>query len=161
MLFGCGKFVNFLINTNQRNYRYDLVWEKDKAVGFLDANRKPLRSHESILFFSKLFRGSTYNPQMVKGKMHTRSKGVCKAAHYSTPTKNMPGVRTDLFHPRSVLRFPKDRGKSLHPTQKPLDLMKWLVLTYTSRGDTILEPFAGSGSNTRRRRIPRPESHRN
>lgn len=146
VLFACGKFVNKLINTNPKHYRYDLIWEKDKSVGFLDANRKPLRAHESILFFSKLFRGSTYNPQMTEGKMHVRSKGICKAAHYSTPTKVMPGIRTNLFHPRSVLRFSKGPAKSLHPTQKPLDLMKWLILTYTNRNDRILEPFAGSGS---------------
>lgn len=147
ILFACGKFVNKLINTNPKHYRYDLIWEKNQAVGFLDANQKPLRAHESILFFSKLFRGSTYNPQMVEGKMHTRSKGVCKAAHYSTPTKVMPGIKTNLYHPRSVLRFNnRTSAKSLHPTQKPLDLMKWLVRTYSNRFETILDPFAGSGS---------------
>lgn len=146
VLFACGKFVNKLINTNPKHYRYDLIWEKNQAVGFLDANRKPLRAHESILFFSKQFRGSTYNPQMTVGKMHTRSKGVCKAAHYSTPKKVMPGIRTNLYHPRSVLQFNNRQLKSLHPTQKPLDLMKWLVSTYSDRNDTILEPFAGSGS---------------
>lgn len=58
----------------------------------------------------------------------------------------MPGIKTNLYHPRSVLKFNNRQSKSLHPTQKPLDLMKWLVLTYTNRNDTILEPFAGSGS---------------
>lgn len=147
VLFACGKFVNLLINTNPKHYRYDLIWEKNLAVGHLDANRKPLRAHESILIFATLFRGSIYNPQMTKGKIHTRSKGLCITKHYHNPKAIMPGIKTNLYHPRSVLRFNnRTAAKSLHPTQKPLDLMQWLVRTYSNRNDLILDPFAGSGS---------------
>jgi DNA modification methylase len=147
VLFASGKFVNELINSNQRQYRYELIWEKNNPVGFLDANRRPLRSHENILIFSKIFKGSTYNPQMIEGKMHTVAKGGNRARHYSMPTRIMPARKTNLYHPRSILRFKnRSSSKSLHPTQKPIDLMKWLVLTYSHRNDTILEPFAGSGS---------------
>jgi site-specific DNA-methyltransferase (adenine-specific) len=148
VLFACGKFVNKLINTNPSHYRYDLVWEKNLAVGFLDANRKPLRSHESILVFAHQFRGSTYNPQMTVGKSHVRSGGISRAVHYSMPKRSLPDVVTNLYHPRSILKFNNTRagGKSLHPTQKPLDLMKWLVRTYSNRNEIILDPFSGSGS---------------
>lgn len=148
VLFASGKFVNQLINTNLKNYRYELIWEKNMAVGFLSANQRPLRAHENILFFSQLFRGSTYNPQMVEGKMHERGKGgINRAKHYSGATKFVPKVKTNLYHPVSILRFKNRSGaKSLHPTQKPLDLMEWLVRTYSNRNDIILEPFAGSGS---------------
>ncbi|HQU83884.1 MAG TPA: site-specific DNA-methyltransferase [Pyrinomonadaceae bacterium] len=146
VLFASGQFVNKLINTNQKNYRYELIWEKNIPVGFLDANRRPLRSHENIIFFSQLYRGSTYNPQMIEGKMHERGKGGAnKARHYSMPNKIIPKVKTNLYHPRSILRFSRDK-KSLHPTQKPLELMRWLVRSYSNRIDIILEPFAGSGS---------------
>lgn len=148
VLFASGKFVNLLINTNPKHYRYELIWEKNMPVGFLSANQRPLRSHENILIFSYLFRGSTYNPQMTEGKVHTRGKGNNhRARHYRVADKVVPKVTTNLYHPRSILRFNNSNGgKSLHPTQKPLDLMQWLVRTYSNRFDVILEPFAGSGS---------------
>lgn len=147
VLFASGKFVHELISTNPKQYRYELIWEKNNPVGFLDANRRPLRSHENILIFSQIFKGSTYNPQMIEGKMHTVSKGGNRAKHYSMPTRIMPGRRTNLYHPRSILRFRnRSSSKSLHPTQKPIDLMKWLVLAYSHRNEMILDPYAGSGS---------------
>jgi DNA modification methylase len=147
VFFASGKFVFELITTNPRQYRYELIWEKNNPVGFLDANRRPLRSHENILIFSKIFKGSTYNPQMIEGKMHTVSKGGNRAKHYSMASRIMPGRKSNLYHPRSILRFKNRAGsKSLHPTQKPIELMKWLVLAYSHRSETILDPFAGSGS---------------
>lgn len=83
---------------------------------------------------------------MTKGKPHTIGKGK-PSGHYGKTSGRVTQRSTDLWHPRSILRFNNSRsGPSLHPTQKPLDLMNWLVLTYTNRNDTILEPFAGSGS---------------
>ena len=146
VFFASGKFVPQLIHSNSKMYRYDLIWEKNLAVGHLDANRRPLRSHESILVFSKQFRGATYNPQKVRGRPHTIGKGN-RPAHYGASSGNVEERTTNLYHPKSVLKFNNTRiGRSLHPTQKPIDLMKWLVLTYTNRADLILEPFAGSGS---------------
>ncbi|MEP7075699.1 MAG: site-specific DNA-methyltransferase, partial [Acidobacteriota bacterium] len=145
-LFSSGKFVVQLINSNLKHYRYDLVWEKNLAVGHLDANQRPLRSHEYILVFSKLYRGSCYNPQMITGKPHTIGVGKSPKHYGTTRGVRTPRV-TDQYHPKSVLRFNNTRtGRSLHPTQKPIDLMNWLVRTYSNRGDLILDPFAGSGS---------------
>ena len=147
VLFASGKFVHELIATNSKHYRYELIWEKNLAVGHLSANQRPLRSHENILFFSQLFKGSTYNPQMTKGKMHTTTKSKHIPGHYGKTSGKFSSRTTDLWHPKSILRFNNTRdGKSYHPTQKPLDLMTWLVKSYTNRFDTILDPFAGSGS---------------
>lgn len=116
------------------------------SVGFLDAKRRPLRIHENVLVFARQFKGSTYNPQMTVGKMHKRGSEH-GARHYSTNKRVGVSAPTNLFYPRSVLKFPNTRkGKSLHPTQKPLEMIEWLVKTYTNRGDVILEPFAGSGA---------------
>lgn len=146
VLFASGKFTHELINTNLKHFRYELIWEKNLAVGHLDANRRPLRSHENILVFAHHFRGSTYNPQLVAGKPHTIGKPHTPA-HYGKTSGKVVERSTDLWHPRSILRFNNTRsGKSLHPTQKPLDLMNWLVRSYSNRFDTILDPFAGSGS---------------
>ncbi len=147
VLFASGKFVYELQNTNPKFFRYDLIWEKNLAVGFLDANRRPLRSHENILIFTNtLFRGSTYNAQMVEGKKHTVENKLRKIAHYGGYKKAVSKRETNLYHPKSILKFNNSRNKSLHPTQKPLDLMDWLIRTYSNRFETILEPFAGSGS---------------
>lgn len=146
VLFASGKFVHELLATNVKHFRYELIWEKNLPVGHLDANRRPLRSHENILVFTQQFRGSTYNPQKTIGKAHTIGKGK-ETVHYGKTSGKVTKRSTNLWHPRSILRFNNSRtGRSLHPTQKPLDLMKWLVLSYSNRLDTILDPFAGSGS---------------
>lgn len=143
-----GKFVNELVNSNPHDYRYELIWEKSLAVGFLDANRRPLRAHEQILIFTrKSFRGSTYNPQMVNGKLHKNGGEGKKAPHYGGHRRGTKTVVTNLYHPRSVLRYSNQiRGRSLHPTAKPLELVEWLVRTYSDLGGLVLDPFAGSGT---------------
>lgn len=146
VLFASGKFVYDLHASNKKHFRYDLIWEKNLPVGHLDANKRPLRSHENILIFSQQFQGSTYNPQKTVGKLHTIGKGS-QPAHYGHTSGRVTPRKTNLWHPRSIIRFNNSRtGKSLHPTQKPLDLMKWLVSTYSNQFDKILDPFAGSGS---------------
>lgn len=147
VLFASGKFVYELQNTNPKFFRYDLIWEKNLAVGHLTANQRPLRSHENILIFTNtLFKGSIYNPQMIIGKNHVIENKQRRFAHYGGEKKGTQRRETNLYHPKSVLRFNNSRAKSLHPTQKPLDLMEWLIRTYSNRNDTLLEPFAGSGT---------------
>ena len=147
VLFACGKFVPRLINTNFDEFRYELIWEKNLAVGFLDANRKPLRAHEQMLIFCQQFKNSTYNPQFREGKPHKRGGNKKKPAHYSGESRALPETTTNLYHPRSVLKFDNTvRGKSLHPTAKPLELMSWLVRTFSNRGGLVVDPFMGSGT---------------
>ena len=147
ILFASGKFVPELLNSNLRDFRYELIWEKTMAVGFLDANRRPLRAHEQILIFTQAFKGSTYNPQKVKGKKHTTGGGGSNAVHYGEAKKATKEVVTNLYHPRSVLKYSNVvRGKSLHPTAKPLELVEWLIRSYSNPGDVVLDPFVGSGT---------------
>jgi len=149
VLFGCGKFTVDLVNSKYRWFRYDLVWTKNNKAGFLNANLQPMRNHESILVFGRpgFQKASTYNPQKTPGgksrkQIINRQSGVYAVnggfIHESDGTQ----------HPGSVLPFKndKDKTKGLHPTLKPLALMEWLVNTYTNEGDTIIDPFMGSGT---------------
>lgn len=148
VIFASGKFINELINSNPKDYRYELIWEKTLAVGFLDANRRPLRAHEQILIFTrKGFRNSTYNPQKVEGKPHKTGGEGKQAVHYGGKRGRTETVITNLYHPRSVLKYSNQiKGKSLHPTAKPLELVEWLVRSYSNPGDVVLDPFSGSGT---------------
>lgn len=147
ILFASGKFVPELLASNPKEFRYELIWEKTMAVGFLDANRRPLQTHEQILIFTQAFKGSTYNPQKVEGKQHTTGGKGSQAPHYGGAAKRTKEVVTNLYHPRSVLKYSNAvRGKSLHPTAKPLDLVEWLVRSYSNAGDVVLDPFVGSGT---------------
>ena len=152
VMFGCGKFSINLVNSKYRWYRYDLIWVKNNKVGFLNANTQPMRSHEQILVFGRSgFRAAaTYQPVKTPGgrafttRTRTRQGGVYPASTYMSESDGMR-------HPCSVLSFDNDRGNnqtglSLHPTQKPLALMEWLVRTYTNEGDVVLDPFMGSGT---------------
>lgn len=146
VLFSSGKFTHTLIATNPKYFRYELIWEKPMPVGFLSANRRPLRAHENILVFNRAFKKSIYNPQLVKGKLHLIGKPHALMGHYGSH-RRLPARWTDKWHPRSILRFSKPLGpRSLHPTQKPLELMLWLIRSYSRRRHLILDPFIGSGT---------------
>ena len=147
-------FTTDLINSNRRWFRYELIWRKTAPVGFLDANRRPMRIHENILVFCENFRRSndgkrsamTYNPQMTIGKPYSKRGGKNRAAHYSFYGPDREVVnRTERF-PVDVLDFPNRGGPAYHPTQKPVDLLEWLVRTYTREGELVVDPFAGAGS---------------
>lgn len=113
ILFASGLFTFKLINSNRKYFRYDLIWEKNAPTGFLDARRRPLRSHENILVFLRKYMGSVYNPQMIPGKVHRRGGPGSLARHYSTQ-RATPATTSNKYYPRSVLRFPSTRrGKSL------------------------------------------------
>ena len=110
-------------------YRYDLVWHKTTPTGFLNAKKAPLRNHELILIFSPMPLGKhTYNPQKTYG--HVRK--------VSDSTER---------YPLSVMTFKTDRQKSaIHPNQKPMELPRYLIRTYTNPGDAVMDPVAGSGT---------------
>lgn len=147
-------FTTDLINSNRRAFRYELIWAKTMPVGWLDAKKRPLRAHENILIFCREYRGqrnalkSVYNPQMTQGAPYQRRPGHRRpSAHYGSNVYDGGQRNTGTRYPRSVLSFSNAHGgKSPHPTRKPLDLLQWLVLTYSNRGDLILDPFMGSGS---------------
>jgi len=142
------RFAVQLIAGNRDWFRYDLVWHKSMPVGFLDAKRRPLRSHELILVFAPRPATMTYNPQMTAGKPYrkagTPNDTVLYAGRlgYRQFTENR-GTR----HPASVIPIPnRSIAAKLHPTQKPVALMDWIVRTYTDPGDTVLDNTMGSGT---------------
>ena len=136
-------FATDLINTSRRFFRYELIWEKPCALGFLNAKKMPLRSHEQVLVFYK--RLPTYNPQMTPGKPYKGKTAHTRCSIYGGqkggPARSSDGDR----YPRSVLRFAKERHSG-HPTEKPLHLFEWLVKTYTNEGGTVLDNCLGSGT---------------
>jgi site-specific DNA-methyltransferase (adenine-specific) len=136
-------FATDLINSSRRQFRYELIWEKPCALGFLNARRMPLRSHENILIFYK--RLPKYRPQMTAGKPYLRKSAggmrFVNGSGYNDIGIDNSGVR----YPRSVLRFGKS-GHSGHPTEKPLALFEWLIKTYTDEGDLVIDNCLGSGT---------------
>jgi DNA modification methylase len=124
---------------------YELIWEKTMAVGMLNANIKPLRNHEFIGVFMDGMNLSTYNPQKTKGDSYTKHHKENRFAHYSA-LREKTTINTGDRHPTTILKFSNGNNGSLHPTQKPLDLVSWLMRTYSNEGDLILDPFMGSGT---------------
>lgn len=148
VLFSAQPFTTDLINSNRREFRYELIWHKNRAVGWLDARRRPLRAHENILVFTADFARHTYNPQMEDGHAPYRRPSSHRppvASHYNWSRRSAGGVVRSRY-PRSVLSFASRQEAALHPTQKPLKLMDWLVRTYSQPGDVVLDPFMGSGT---------------
>lgn len=141
-LFGDEPFSSKLRLSNPKWYRYDWYWTKNKATGFLNANRMPLKRVETIsIFYPKL---PLYNPQKEIGyKPYTSMTGF-KTKNYGK-FKNIETVNDGSRYPTNVLTFNKV-SKTIHPTQKPVDLLEYLIKTYTNEGMTVLDNVMGSGS---------------
>lgn len=148
VLFAQGMFTAKLMISNPKMWRYNLIWEKTQPTGFLNANRMPLRSHEDICVFYKQL--PTYNPQKTTG--HTRKVSSSKHKRNCKETSdygkhNFVSYDSTERFPLSVLKYTKDTQKeSLHPTQKPVALCEYLIKTYTSEGDLVLDNCMGSGT---------------
>jgi site-specific DNA-methyltransferase (adenine-specific) len=144
IIFADQKLAVDLISAARRFFRYDLVWAKTAPVGFLNANRMPLRAHELILvFYQRLPR---YTPQFVPGELRRReTKKARGAGVYRKTTKDYVRPASSLRYPTSVLTFRRD-PQGIHPTQKPVALVEWLVRSFSNSGDTIIDPFIGSGT---------------
>lgn len=132
-------------------YRYDLVWHKTTPTGFLNAKKNPLRNHELILIFSPMPLGKhTYNPQKTYGHVRKVSKASSKVGCKGTELYGKAGLTTydsTERYPLSVMTFKTDRQKSaIHPNQKPVELLRYLIRTYTNPGDAVMDPVAGSGT---------------
>lgn len=155
ILFAQGMFTAQLMMSNPKMWRYNLVWDKVLKTGFLNANRMPLRQHEDIcVFYKKL---PTYNPQMEKckprQKNHRRHKKNGESSYTLTNRcygkfNDVPDMITDEKFPTSIIRETKQhiKGKSYHPTEKPVGLLRYLIRTYTNENDVVLDNTMGSGS---------------
>ena len=135
-----------LNGSNIKDFKYDWVWEKSKATGFLNSKRQPLRAHEIIsVFYSK---PPTYTPQMTEGFAY--NKGVRKEQTQNDVYSSFDQVEVKsdgLRFPRSVQYFKTAESEgSFHKTQKPVDLLEYLIKTYTQEGETVLDFTFGSCS---------------
>lgn len=141
-LFGDEPFSSKLRLSNPKWYRYDWYWTKNNATGFLNANRMPLKRVETIsIFYPKL---PLYNPQKEIGYKPYTSMTGSKTKNYGK-FKRIETVNDGSRYPTNVLTFNKV-SKTIHPTQKPVDLLEYLIKTYTNEGMTVLDNVMGSGS---------------
>ena len=143
LMFCNTKFGIELINSNPSWFRYDLVWAKTNAVGFLRANKAPMTCHEMIYVFSK--KGATYKRVDLLGDFPPGGGGRSSANFM--PIAGMPNLQTTEAGRRcvtSVITVPNKKEKGGHPTQKPIALYKWLLERYCPTGGTVLDPTAGS-----------------
>lgn len=122
--------------------KYEIIWEKSNPTGHLNAKKMPMKAHENILVFGNV----PYYPQKTTGHVRkTATKKDSKSPVYGKHGGSF--YDSTERYPRSVVRFPSDKQRSkLHPTQKPLALMEYLLMTFTKEGDTVLDPFMGSGT---------------
>ena len=148
LLFSQQPFTSQAVLSNLNMFRYEWIWQKTKSTGFMNAKKMPLKSHENILVFYKKL--PTYNPQGIimgvryktgrtrKGNSRNYGKTGCGNAGY---------VQTTANYPKDIISFsnPSNRGH-LHPNAKPVDLLEYLIKTYTNEGEMILDNCMGSGS---------------
>lgn len=147
VLFGAEPFSSKLRLSNLKMYKYDWIWIKDKGSDPLNSKIRPLNNIENVMVFYR--KAPTYNPQMVAGKPYNHKKSYSFGAMLHDRTiKPIGTISNGQRYPKRDLYFPRDtiRGVSLHPTQKPVKLLEYLIKTYTNEGDTILDNCMGSGS---------------
>jgi site-specific DNA-methyltransferase (adenine-specific) len=149
-LFGGQPFTSALVMSNPTWYRHEWIWQKNRGSNFTNTVREPMKEHESVLLFSE--GGWTYNPQMQERAASGLSRVQYSIESYTNSDnygKMKPGrvMRPEDRLPSSVQKFNTQVG--LHPTQKPLALMEYLIRTYTNEGDLILDFTSGSGTTGR------------
>lgn len=157
VLFSSGSFTYKLINSNEKLYRYKWVWQKNTVSNFINAKNRPLTSYEEICVFSK---GITANTKHTERKMIYNPQGIKPTVRKRTPSQNkfgsIVGKRPSLKkhytqkftnYPKDILNFKSVSSKErCHPNQKPLELLEYLIKTYTDEEMTVLDNCMGSGS---------------
>ncbi|WP_061234229.1 DNA-methyltransferase [Leptospira interrogans] len=152
ILTGSQPFTNYLINSNRKNFRYELIWYKTKASGFLNAKTRPNKSHENILVFYK--KQPVYNPIKYEIDERYKRKGKTLGNGSQSTVFNIRGEKSENYqylddgsrYPDSVLCFPSEFEVGMHPTQKPLRLLRYLIKTYSNPGNTVLDNCMGHGT---------------
>lgn len=164
VMFCTTKFGYTLINSNPKWFRYDLIWKKSRKVGFLNSNKMPLRQHENIYLFKP--EQGTYHPQKTEGKeIKMKRKNTSQRNVYGNINLPEGSIYKDR-HPTSIIDYEgdtileyKNPHKTIHKTQKPVELCEWLIKTYSNEGDTVMDFTMGSGTtgiaclNTKRKFI--------
>jgi site-specific DNA-methyltransferase (adenine-specific) len=149
VLFGSEPFSSALRMSNIKDYRYDWIWKKgERTANFYDAKRRPLLNHEVISVFYRSL--PTYNPQKTKGEPNhgTKSGAVYQKQTLGSNVEYVANT-SDEKYPKTIINFEREYDKDklgLHPTQKPVDLLRYLILTYSNPDDLILDSTIGSGT---------------
>ena len=136
-------FDKVLGTSNLKILKYEWIWQKTQATGFLNAKKMPLKNHENILIFYKKL--PTYNPQFEKGKPYIAKSNASKNKGNYGKFKDNLTVNDGFRYPKSVLNF-TNGGKTYHPTQKPVELFEYLIKTYSNENDIVLDNCIGSGT---------------
>jgi len=154
LLFSVQPFTTDLINSNRKMFRYEIIWEKTQPLGFLNAKKMPLRTHENIcVFYQKL---PIYNPiKHIKKKDIGRIKyNGTQCKQYNEYMKDWAYIEDGTRYPTDIIKFSNWEGAlfgkvenaTIHPTQKPVPLCEYLIETYTNDGDIVLDNCMGSGT---------------
>ena len=146
VLFGSQPFTTVLIASNMRDYRHSWVWDKATISNPMQAKRQPLRQHEDVLVFG--VECPAYYPQ--KTDLHLTRKWRQAAQNDDAAIPGRVGATGEVQgkYPKTIIRFPAAKlvGRTVHPTQKPVKLMEYMIRTYTNEGETVLDNCMGSGS---------------
>lgn len=153
VLFSQMPFTAVLACSNLDMLKYEFIWEKDNGTGFLNCNYAPLKKHENILVFSKASacfvkdkeNAMMFNPQMDTGKPYTSKRNGSSKNYDFQNMKSVQTINNGKRYPIDILKFPRDKEK-IHPTQKPVALIAYLIRTYTKSGGVVLDNCMGSGT---------------
>ena len=153
LVFGSQPFSSLVITSNMKQFRYELIWNKNKCGSPGLAKKRPMKVHENIMIFSKET-GGTYNPIMEKGEAYYRHNpdgyGSGTNTHgYGFGDNKVTTMKNDgTRYPKSILHASRNFSaqQTVHPTQKPTNLLNWLIMTYSNVGETVLDFTMGSGS---------------
>ena len=150
VLFGTQPFTSYLIMSNPRMFKYEIIWHKSKSGSGFTAKYRPISKHENILIFGN--GRIKYNPQMITGEPYRRIHRVseCDINNHKIGfnLKEIISENTGTRYPGSIQFFQQKwrRQDQLHPTQKPVELFEWLIKSYTNEGDLVLDNCMGSGT---------------
>lgn len=147
VLFGSEPFLSKLRMSNLKNYKYDWKWLKTKPSGHLNSKKQPLRSYEDIIVFYK--KQCVYNPQnLTYGEFDNNRISRSKKAKgkYTYGLEKDFGISIAKGYPKNLLNYANPNNNLLHPTQKPVQLLEYLIKTYTNENDIVLDNCMGSGS---------------
>ena len=142
VLFSQQPFTSALVMSNPQMFRYEWIWQKESGTGHLNAKKMPMKEHENIMVFYRDL--PTYNPIMKQGYEPYRCKSGDPSSNYGSQ-HSVETINNGERYPTTIVQFDRDT-EGFHPTQKPVDLLRYLVLTYTNEGDTVLDNCMGSGT---------------
>ena len=155
VLFSQQPFTSMLVMSNPQMFKYEWIWEKDSGTGHLNSKFAPMKIHENICVFSKSAasfvkdksNAMVYNPQYRNGKPYKGKGGLLGKGNYDSKHERVVDTFNDgeHYYPIDIIKFKRDKEK-LHPTAKPVDLLRYLIRTYTNEKSLVLDNCCGSGS---------------